>query len=868
MATQEERPPSVRAAAFDPKSPSTLIFPSTSTSTRTSNSNSSGTMSLDAFVADNGIGCNAEETSTVMRLIDARDAYLESITNANTNPNIPMMHPKTLCKTYRQQLIECIQHWEIRISDNDTTEMDLNQDDEARLAEESIELLKLTHAIVQLCETFLLDEADNDNDGEDIQLSLLNSGNTSGAATADTVRYLRYNLMTDANMYLEAKLENGMGMEQLLEMDQPEYYNPSDDGNGTGMTPYWCLVRKFVLRGCLSEAWAVLSRHSACKRSTEVVDRQGYGVDPTVLDDNEAFALVQALLLSAPIPGGRDEVNDDGLGLDEEEEMEEQDFLHGIEPSAYKQWDADEQGLDFNIHAIMNLHKTWKNTVKEMVMTNAPLRNLMHRLPMIQNCVWDVILNTSKCYQSDDVWAERLNAELIYTQPMISKEDIHIRAADHMRQSSSQLNRDQAITDVEDILLQIMKGNAGVVIQALNSYGGGSSAALPATMTALLCNLLVESGKIELSQLSFDIETELFLSASSAILSSFAMQNHNDVGVRLATHLLRPHVIPENTRVTAFVAETLSRHWPKSDAETKSLLESCKDSLSRGNRRILDACDSLAFSRSMHYVQTGDVEKSVSFLMRGIEMASIFGSEIDGNPYTQSFLRTMSFRRLTVMCSHSSNYILKQIYDCFSAPIEEIDVTVLTEPLRAGRIIVDAVAGCDAGDLVENDPSISLLKHVVELGLSLILGEKSEAANAIIGCLKDKEDADGSIIVLAHAGLYGYFLSSAFDILVAEDSNSNLASAISSFDLKGIQVLFCRFTQYCSKDNVYISQASTSSLRPDISADKMREALGKGLMRAFISENAKMANKEELGSNTIDDSYTEESVERLLGPSL
>lgn len=743
----------------------------------------------------------------------------------------------------------------------------MNQDDEAKLAEESIELLKLTHAIVQLCETFLLDEADND--GGDIQLSLLNSGNTSGAATADTVRYLRYNLMTDANSYLEAKLENGMGMEQLLEMDQPEYYNPSDDGNGTGMTPYWCLVRKLVLRGCLNEAWAVLSRHSACKRSTEVVDKRGgYGVDPTVLDDNEAFALIQALLLSAPIPGGRDEINDDGLGLDEEEEMEEQEFLDGIEPSAYKQWDADEQGLDFNIHAIMNLHKSWKNTVKEMVMTNAPLRNLMHRLPMIQNCVWDVILNTSKCYQSDDVWAERLNAELIYVQPMISKEDIHIRAADHMKQSSAQLNRDQAITDVEDILLQIMKGNAGVVIQALNSYGGGSSAALPATMTALLCNLLVESGKIELSQLSFDIETELFLSASSAILSSFAMQNHNDVGVKLATHLLRPHVIPENTRVTAFVAETLSRHWPKSDAETKSLLESCKDSVSRGNRRILDACDSLAFSRSMHYVQTGDVEKSVSFLMRGIEMASIFGSEIDGNPYTRSFLRTICFRRLTLMCSNSTNYILKQIYDCFTAPIEEIDVTVLTEPLRAGRIIVDAVAGCDAVDLVENDPSISLLKHVVELGLSLILGEKSEAANAIIGCLKDKKDADGSIIVLAHAGLYGYFLSSAFDILVAEDSNSNLASAISSFDLKGIQVLFCRFTQYCSKDKVYINQASTSSLRPDITADKMREALGKGLMRAFISENAKMANKEELGSDSIDDNYTEDSVEKLLGPSL
>ena len=745
---------------------------------------------------------------------------------------------------------------------------DNHSDDEAKLVdEESIELLKLTHTIVQLCETFLLDE--EEDDGGEMQLSFSRSANTSGVVTADTVKFLRYNLMTDSNTYLEAKFGNELDMEQLLEMDQPEYYDPTGD-NSNSMTPYWCLVRKMVLRGCLNEAWAVLSRHSACKRSSEsVASQQSHGgyVDPTVQDDNEAFALIRALLLSAPIPGGRDESNDDGLGL-EEDEMEEEELLGGIEPSAYKQWDADEQGLDFNIHAILNLHKSWKNTVKEMVMTHKPLRNLMRRLPMLQECVWEVILNTSKCYQSDDVWAERLTAELVYVQPMISKEDIHIRAADHMKPSSSQLNRDEAIADLEDILLQIMKGNAGVVIQALNSYGGGSSAALPATMSALLCNLLVESGKIELSQLSFDIETELFLSASSAILSSFAMQNHNDVGVRLSTHLLQPHVTPENNRVTAYVAETLSRHWPKSDAETKSLLDSCKDSVCRGSRRIVDACDSLAFTRSMHHVETGNVEKSVSLLIRGIEMASLFQSEIENNACTQSFLRTICFRRLTLMCSNSIDFILKQVFDCFLAPIDEIDVAVLTEPLQAGRIIVDTINGCDVVHLIESDPSVLLLKYVVDLGLSLILREKSEAANAIINCLEDKHGTDGSIIVLAHSGLYGYLLSSAFDILVAEDSNANLASATSSFDLKGMQVLFSRFTQYCSKDKVYINQESASTLRPDVTADRMREALGKGLMRAFICENAKMVSKEKLGLHSVDDNYTEDSVEKLLAPSL
>jgi hypothetical protein len=851
---ERERPSTVRAAAFDPKSPSTLILPSTTSD--------NGNTSLNAFVADNGIGCNAEETSALMRIIDARDSYLESVAKATAST--PMMHPKALCKTYRQQLIECIQQWEERIGDLDAG-MDLRakqNDDEAKLAdEESIELLKLTHTIVQLCETFLLDDED-DIDGE-MHLSLSKSSNTSGTVTADTVNYLRYNLMTDSNTYLEAKLGNELDMEQLLEMDQPEYYNPSGDGNS--MTPYWCLVRKLILRGCLNEAWAVLSRHSACKRSSESVAHGGY-VDPTVQDDNEAFALIRALLLSAPIPGGRDEINDDGLGL-EEDEIEEEELLGGIEPSAYKQWDADEQGLDFNIHAILNLHKTWKNTVKDMVLTHTPLRNLMRRLPMLQECVWEVILNTSKCYQSDDVWAERLTAELVFVQPMISKEDIHVRAADHMKQSSSQLNRDEA-SAVEEILLQIMKGNAGVVIQALNSYGGGSSAALPATMSALLCNLLVENGKIELSQLSFDIETELFLSASSAILSSFAMQNHNDVGVRLSTHLLQPHVIPENNRVTAFVAETLCRYWPKSDAETKSLLESCKESVCRGSRRIVDACDSLAFTRSMHHVETRNVEKSVSLLIRGIEMASFFGLEVENNAHTQYFLRTICFRQLTITCSNSTAFILKQIFDCFLAPIEEIDVAVLTEPLQSGRIIVDTVTECSVVHLIESDPSVLLLKYVVDLGLSLILGEKSKAANAIINCLEDKQSTDGSIIVLAHAGFYGYLLSSAFDILVAEDSNANLASATSSFDLIGMQVLFSRFTQYCSEDKIYFNQESASTLRPDVTPYRMREALGKGLMRAFICENAKIASNEKLSLHPIDDNYTEDSVEKLLASSL
>jgi len=782
------------------------------------------------------------------------------------------MHPKTLIKIYRRHLVECVQQWEGRVSDmedggSSALPLSLTLGEDARMKEEvSVDLLKVTHTITHLCETYLLDE---EEDG-------MTSMATTGIVTADTVRYLRYNHIMDADAYLQTKMGDDMDMGTLLDMNQPEYYDPSssDDAMGIGnsgqqMTPYWCLLRKLVLRGCLDEAWAVLSRHSACRRSSEIDRSSGGYVDPTVMEDNEAFALIQALLLSAPIPGGRNEDNDDGLELSSDE-VEEQELLEGMPPDAYKQWDTHAQDVEFNIHAIMNLYKSWKSTVAEMIKINTPLRNLTRRLPMLKTCLWDVILNTAKSFQEDDVWAERLTAELIYVRPQICKEDVHIRATDHMESCSSLGHRDENMANVENILLQIMKGNAGAVIQALNIYGGGSSAALPAAMSALLCNLLVESGKIELSQLSFDIETELFLAASSAILSSFAMQNHNEVGVRLSSRLLHPHVIPENVRVTAEVAEMLCRHWPKSDAETQSLLEACKDAVSRGSRRMLDACDSLGFSRSTHYNRTGDVEKSVQFLLRGIEYASFFGSEMNDLAQASAFSRTICFRRLTSICANSTEHILSQIYECFSAPAEEIDVSMLTNPLQAGRIIIDAVAADDVGHLVESDPSVSLLKHVVDVGLHLILGEKLEVATGIINCLKDQSDADGSIIVLAHSGLYGYLLSCAFDILIAEDTNSNLASASSSFDLKGMQLLFSRYTQYCSKEKVYINQDAASSLRPDITPNKMRVALGKGLMRSFVVQNAQVAKQSWSSSNDVDDdsSFTEQSVEQLLGPSL
>ena len=71
--------------------------------------------------------------------------------------------------------------------------------------------------------------------------------------------------------------------------------------------------------------------------------------------------------------------------------------------------------------------------------------------------------------------------------------------------------------------------------------------ALPATMTSLLCNLLVDAGHISPQKESSEvnIQTELLVLAAESILSSFSVQEQCDVGVRTAVRLLLPHAPPK-----------------------------------------------------------------------------------------------------------------------------------------------------------------------------------------------------------------------------------------------------------------------------------------------------------------------------------
>ena len=113
-------------------------------------------------------------------------------------------------------------------------------------------LLKMTHTVTHLSEVYLLSESLSSyyEDGIDM-VEEDPTRNTAGMVTADTVRYLRWNHMEDVVDLVErGMLPEGMDVDALLRLDQPEYYGSTTDTNG-GITPYWFLFRKLVLRGRL-----------------------------------------------------------------------------------------------------------------------------------------------------------------------------------------------------------------------------------------------------------------------------------------------------------------------------------------------------------------------------------------------------------------------------------------------------------------------------------------------------------------------------------------------------------------------------------------------------------------------------------------
>ena len=442
--------PKARAMAWDPKSPATLLLPSVG--------DSKESFHMDTFMSHDGIGCNKHEISALMEVLDAYEAYLQSDVGSKESLLL-------LSKAYRKAARDCVQGWEGELAEKES-EM---ENDEVPQGQESLELLKLAYAVMHLSETFLLLPS-----GDNVMDYYENSSNRPGAVTAETVRYFRLHHMVEASEFLEKEV-----VEEIFNSMQPDQLDGGD--------VYWKLLENYVVRGCLEDAWALLSRHSICRycaeASTETLDPSSYNA-AIIEADREGFEALRAILLSAPLPGGRTDAYDSSIDTgDDVGEDDENEYIEGIPPSAYRLWEtsnssrgsAGDYPAMYNHKLAQQVYQAWKESISGL----PALNNLKRRIPQLQR-VLSILSGDFEGVEFDS-WAEEFCAELLYKIPNLQLVDMNTRAFRVMEKFEIQ---DQG--GFEEVVLSVMKGNGGRVVGVMHELGGGSGAALPAVMVSCL----------------------------------------------------------------------------------------------------------------------------------------------------------------------------------------------------------------------------------------------------------------------------------------------------------------------------------------------------------------------------------------------
>jgi len=330
-----------------------------------------------------------------------------------------------------------------------------------------------------------------------------NTWNLPGAVTADTIRYLRLHHLYDAEDLFDPSV-----IEELNQLWQPDQYGDGDDHDNDGKA-YWDLIEAYLIRGCLEDAWAVLSHHSIVRRFVEMEEMQEDGDDnnnglndyqaASLAEDRDGFRALKQILLSAPLPGARNNESDEGFE-DENENTEgkdqngdipnandsanvvEEEFIEGVPTSAYCLWETSgkdsgsrmgDYPVSFEPNAAYQVYQYWKQAIESI----PALQRLRRRIPQLNKLL--ALLSGSFRDIEFGSWQEELCAELLYKNPNIRLVDMNVRAAALVQKHS---NSDDVGNTFDEIVLTIMKGNAGEVVKVMHEFGGGSGAALPAVM--------------------------------------------------------------------------------------------------------------------------------------------------------------------------------------------------------------------------------------------------------------------------------------------------------------------------------------------------------------------------------------------------
>lgn len=454
MSSSQQQPARKPAAiAWDPKCPAALLIPG-----KPAGDQATAALQINSVLSHTGVGCNEHEVSALLQLLEAHEAHTSMSPSARTAWN----NTKNLSKAYRAALRECLSRWEDHLAEWEDSAMKDDEETPQDLDVENLELLKLVYAITHLSEIFLLPppaEASLEYYDDPFHIP--------GAITADTVRYLRHHHTSNAVAQQDPDV-----LDELMNSLHPDQVG--------GGKPYWNLMNILVRRGDLTQAWSLLSRHSLNRRAVEATNIGSLDeYDAMMLEkDKVGFQDLRRILLSAPLPGGREDSDDVGLDSStSESQSSEETLLEGVETSAYQMWETSRttaEGADFptSYHPSSVAHKrvVWHQYIVGM----DSVKRLHRKIPQLEPII-EILLGKLKKVPFES-WAEALLAELIYGNPSILPSNIYKRAEFYMKKYP-RMNG-----EMDDVLLEIMKGNAGTVVQVMQAFGGASGAALPATM--------------------------------------------------------------------------------------------------------------------------------------------------------------------------------------------------------------------------------------------------------------------------------------------------------------------------------------------------------------------------------------------------
>jgi hypothetical protein len=433
--------------------------------------------------------------------------------------------PRSLSREYRAALRDCMAGWEEEMMLGSGSGSGSGSGPPSPADGQNLELLKVSAALLHLSELYLLPR-----DGASVHGPLGGMGGP-GSLTAGTVRYLRLNHLPDV---YDAVGASAAEVEELQASDQPEHLlTPGRDGNddgdgdgdggeGEGGALFWSLVEAYAARGCLRDVWALLTHHSAVRRASAWAARQdgrgerGTAADAVLREDAEALEILRGMLLGAPLPGGIDDAGDAGLDDDDGEgqdgmEVEEDDGLRlvpGVPRRAWELWDDDDDdgappsagGSDglpaaFHPRAAAARHRTWSAAVGKALSPAGPLSSLLRRIPRLRRLLsilrgrFDDVEAGGGAVPLFRTWDEALCAELLYVMPTVRPDDVHVRAELAMARfglsvGSAGAGGSSADSAVEEIILSVMRGDAGRAVISLQGFGGSSGAALPAAMVS------------------------------------------------------------------------------------------------------------------------------------------------------------------------------------------------------------------------------------------------------------------------------------------------------------------------------------------------------------------------------------------------